>query len=177
MRGWAKRLRKLGKVSSFDYPYMRQGRKRPDRHEKLLAAHLQHIDRAHKRHDGPLLLAGKSMGGRIGCHAALERDVSALMCLGYPLVSPSGSVRDEVLLALRTPVLFVQGTRDPLCPLDRLAKVRRRMKAPHALHVVDSGDHSLRATKTWLRDHDQTQADVDARAAAAIASFMEEQLA
>ena len=35
--------------------------------------------------DGPVVLIGKSMGSRIGCHLALEEDVAALVCLGYPL--------------------------------------------------------------------------------------------
>jgi uncharacterized protein len=60
------------------------------------------------------VLVGKSMGGRIGCHVANELApgrVLALVCLGYPLVGGDGSLRDQVLLALRTPVLFAQGSR------------------------------------------------------------------
>ena len=52
-------------------------------------------------------------------------------------------MRDEVLLALRTPILFVQGTRDPLCPLDALAAVRARMTARSELLIVEGGNHSL----------------------------------
>ena len=70
--------------------------------------------------------------------------MAGLICLGYPLKSgATGALRDQVLLALETPVLFVQGTRDPLCPLDLLAEVRPRMKAPNTLLIVDGGDHSL----------------------------------
>ena len=52
-------------------------------------------------------------------------------------------MRDEVLIALRTPILFVQGSRDSLCPLPTLAAVRARMTAPSTLLVVDGGNHSL----------------------------------
>ena len=52
-------------------------------------------------------------------------------------------MRDEVLVALRTPILFVQGSRDALCPLPRLEAVRARMTAPSTLLVVDGGNHSL----------------------------------
>ena len=52
-------------------------------------------------------------------------------------------MRDEVLIALRTPILFVQGSRDALCPLDKLAAVRARMTAPSTLLVVEGGNHSL----------------------------------
>jgi predicted alpha/beta-hydrolase family hydrolase len=87
-------------------------------------------------------------------------------------VGRGGSVRDEVLLALRTPVLFVQGTRDPLCPLDRLEAVRGRMAAPNALHRVEGGDHSLEASVAVLRAAGETQAEVEARALDAIRSFV-----
>jgi predicted alpha/beta-hydrolase family hydrolase len=144
MRAWRDRLATLGEVATFDYPYMRAGRKTPDRAPVLIAAHKEALAALRARAPGPVVLAGKSMGGRIGCHVALEEPVAALVCLGYPLVAGgSGAVRDEVLLALRTPILFVQGTRDALCPLPRLEEVRARMEAPNRLHVVEGGNHSL----------------------------------
>ena len=62
------------------------------------------------------------MGGRIGCHVSLEEKVDGLVCLGYPLCAMGDrtKLRDEVLRALTAPILFVQGTRDSLCPLDLL---------------------------------------------------------
>ena len=84
------------------------------------------------------------MGSRIGCHLANQEAVTGLVCLGYPLVAAgTGAVRDEVLLALSTPILFVQGTRDPLGPLDQLASVRSKMRSRNELHVVEGGNHSL----------------------------------
>jgi hypothetical protein len=173
---WARLLGSVGKVALFDYPYMREGRQRPDRREKLIAAHLDALQKARDKRTGPTVLIGKSMGGRMGCHVALETDVDALVCLGYPLVSPGASkaLRDEVLIDTRTPLLFVQGTRDKLCPLGELGAVRARMTAPHALHVVETGDHSLLATKTWLKQHAMTQDDVEQIALAAIAAFVRE---
>jgi predicted alpha/beta-hydrolase family hydrolase len=169
MRRWRKRLAALGEVKAFDYPYMRAGRRRPDPHRVLVDAHIAAVDRAGERR---VILAGKSMGGRIGCHVALDREVAAVVCLGYPLVSPAGKMRDEVLLALTTPILFVQGTRDPLCPLDTLERVRRRMQAENGLHVVESGDHSLQATKRWLAENGRTQSSVEAAALEAIVAFV-----
>jgi predicted alpha/beta-hydrolase family hydrolase len=100
-------------------------------------------------------------------------EVAGLVCLGYPLRGASGRLRDEVLLALRTPILLVQGTRDPLCPLDALAAVRPRMAAPSTLHVVEGGDHSLQVGRRALRERGETQDDVDARILAAIRRFAE----
>jgi predicted alpha/beta-hydrolase family hydrolase len=170
MRAWADRLSALGNVTSFDYPYMTAGKKRPDPHAKLLDAHVAAIRAARKTRRGPLVLAGKSMGSRIGCHVAAETElpVRALVCFGYPLAAMGNreKLRDQVLLALETPVLFVQGTRDALCPLDLLAKVRKKMKAQSDLFVVDGGDHSLAVGK-------KLQPDVDARILEAIGKFLE----
>ena len=111
--GW----RTLGDVVAFDYPYMRAGRKAPDRLPVLIDAHRAVLAKAQARAKGPVFLIGKSMGGRVGCHLALEEPVAGVICLGYPLQSgATGAMRDEVLLALRTPILFVQGSRDALCP-------------------------------------------------------------
>jgi predicted alpha/beta-hydrolase family hydrolase len=172
MRRWRKRLGALGEVVTFDYPYMRAKRKRPDPHDRLVEAHAKALERARaKRGRVPVVLAGKSMGGRIGCHVALDHPVDALVCLGYPLVSPAGKMRDEVLLALDTPVLFVQGTRDRLCPLEALEPVRGRMRARNELHVVESGDHSLMATKGWLAQQEKSQDEVELEALDAIVAF------
>ena len=175
MQAWAKLLGALGVVETFDYPYM-QGKKRaPDPQPVLVRAHLAAIDQAQARHpDHELILIGKSMGSRIGCHVALERPVAKLVCLGYPLVAAgnSGKVRDQVLLELETPILFVQGTRDPLCPLERLADVRKKMRARNKLFVVDAGDHSLQVTKTQLKLAAETQASVDERIVHVIRHFV-----
>ncbi|MFL5262231.1 MAG: alpha/beta family hydrolase [Anaeromyxobacteraceae bacterium] len=174
MERWAARLATLGEVRRFDYPYMLAGRRSPDRLPALVAAHREALAAARGSSRRPVVLAGKSMGSRVGCHVALEEAVRAVVCLGYPLRSPRGELRKDVLLALRTPVLFVQGARDPLCPLDALEEVRRGMAAPSALHVVPGGNHSLEVGARELRARGETQEEVDARALAAIAWFVAE---
>ena len=174
MSRWAERLASLGDVVRFDYPYVIAGRRSPDRLPVLVAAHAAALAHAREGRAGPVVLAGKSMGGRVGCHVALEASVDALVCLGYPLRGAAGALRDEVLLALRAPVLFVQGTRDRLCPLDLLEGVRRRMTARSALHVVEGGDHSLAVPARALREQGTTQEEVDGRALEAIGAFLGE---
>jgi len=173
MRRFAELLSSLGNVRSFDYPYMQARKKTPDKLDALIAAHRVEVA-ALRRECAPgdqLLLAGKSMGGREGCHVALEEPVSGLICFGYPLRGQNGKLRDEVLLALRTPVLFVQGTRDSLCALPELAEVRKRMTAPSQLFVVEGGDHSLEATKTSLKARGTTQPEVEQQILAAVGAF------
>ncbi len=168
-------LARLGNVYAFDYPYQKAGRRSPDRLPVLIAAHEQAIEEARSRHDGPVVLVGKSMGSRVGCHASLTTRVSALVNFGYPLVAAgkSGRVRDQVLRDLSTPTLFVQGTRDPLCPLEQLNPLLDAIPAHTELHVVDSGDHSLAATRTYLKQTGLTQDSVEQDIMRAVADFVE----
>ena len=172
MQRWAKHLREIGEVEMLDYDYMREGRKKPDRLPQLTAAHRAALAEIREKCSGPIFLIGKSMGGRIGCHVALEENVNGLICLGYPLCAMGDrtKLRDQVLVALRTPVLFVQGTRDVLCPLELLEPVRIKMAAANFLHVVDGGDHSLMVRKKDLVN--ETQEEVDLRIQAAIRKFV-----
>ena len=172
MTSWGERLKAIGQVVRFDYPYVVAGKRSPDRLPVLIAAHRAALAETRARAPGPVILVGKSMGSRIGCHVALEESVTALVCLGYPLRSTRGDLRSDVLLALCTPVLFVQGSRDPLCPLDALGTVRQRMLAPSALHVVEGGDHSLRLGTRALRERQLTQEAIDDGIMAAIAAFV-----
>jgi uncharacterized protein len=176
MQNWKMRLSEIGDVEAFDYDYMRDGRKRPDLLPKLIAAHRRALSQARERHPAEsTILIGKSMGGRIGCHLSLEEQVNGLVCLGYPLCAMGNRtrLRDEVLRALTTPILFVQGTHDPLCPLDLLERVRGEMKAPNFLYVVEGGDHSLRVRKGALERAGETQEEIDARILEAINGFVD----
>jgi predicted alpha/beta-hydrolase family hydrolase len=172
MTAWRDRLATLGEVTAFDYPYMRAGRKAPDKLPVLIQAHREALAAVRAKATGPIFLVGKSMGSRVGCHLALEESVAGLICLGYPLRGTTGALRDEVLVALRTPVLFVQGTRDPLGPLDKLAEVRARMLASTHLVIVEGGDHSLAVSAAARKASGTTQADADARVLDAIRRFV-----
>ena len=177
MQNWLGRLSEIGHVETFDYDYMREGRKRPDPLPKLIAVHREALHRAWQRHRAEsTILVGKSMGGRVGCHVSLEEKVDGLICLGYPLcaMGDGSKLRDEVLRALTTPILFVQGTRDPLCPLDLLERVRAEMNAPNFLHTVEGGDHSLRVPKRQLQGIGKTQEDIDQQILKAIGKFVDQ---
>jgi uncharacterized protein len=175
MQRWIKRLAAIGKVSAFDYPYMKGPGKRPDSLPKLVEAHREALGLARQKHSGPIVLIGKSMGGRIGCHLALEEEVAAVICLSYPLCGGGNpaKLRAEVLRKLSTPILFVQGTRDRLCPLDLLEGVRQEMKAINKLHIVQGGDHSLLVTQAQLKSSGATQDSVELEILQAIRSFLD----
>lgn len=92
------------------------------------------------------------MGARAAVIAATEMladaegEVSARLILAsYPLVSPKGDLRDEILVQLpaHVQVLFVVGERDEMCPLEKLEDVRKRMQAPSDLLVVRGAGHGM----------------------------------
>jgi uncharacterized protein len=174
MQRWKERLSALGDVVTFDYLYMQERRRRPDPLPQLIAAHRKALVDARRGSVQPAFLIGKSMGGRVGCHVALEEKVAGVICFGYPLCGGGdpAKLRDKVLRELRTPILFVQGTRDPLCPLGLLQNIINEMQAEHLLHVVDGGDHSLQVPKRQLKEAGETQEEVDQRTHAAIAQFV-----
>ena len=93
---------------------------------KLLACHEAAARRLVAETGGPIVLAGKSMGGRIGSHLAADGyPCRALVFLGYPLVAVGSNTPRSVehLREIASPMLFITGSRDRLAPLDILRPV------------------------------------------------------
>ena len=174
MKHYASLLERFGPVESFDYAYMAAGKKRPDPMNRLLERHREALQEGRVQHGNNVILAGKSMGGRMGCHLALTEQVSGVLCLGYPLkgMGVAGKLRDQVLMDLRVPVCFIQGTRDKLCPLELMEATLKKRSAPSTLHIVESGDHSLEPTKTYLKQNSLQVADLEAASMAVVAEFL-----
>jgi len=153
----------------------KEGRRPPDRLPKLIDAHKDALVAAVANSAADrVVLMGKSMGSRVGCHLANALpagSVHGVVCLGYPLKG-ARSLRDEVLRELSVPALFVQGTRDPLCPLDLLEGVRAEMAGRNELHVVQGGDHSLQLRKKDRVALGISQEQADAAAFSAVQAFL-----
>jgi predicted alpha/beta-hydrolase family hydrolase len=139
-------------VLTFNYPYMEAGRKAPNPARILLACHRAALAELRHRVDR-VLLAGKSMGGRMGSHLAADGEaVAGLVFYGYPLVGVGKTEPRDVshLADVGAPMLFVQGTRDRMAPLDLIEPVVESLDA--SIHVVEDGDHSFRVLKRTGRD-------------------------
>jgi hypothetical protein len=140
------------RVVTFDFPYMAARRSAPDK-PAVLEAHFAAVWKdAAATADGPLIAAGKSMGGRIASQVAAKGGFdpapAGLVFFGYPLHPPSQPAkrRDAHLPAIAAPMLFVQGTRDPFgSPEEMRALVATLPTA--TLEIVEGGDHSLAAPK------------------------------
>lgn len=145
LAGLRSRLAAAGYLTmTFDYPYAAEGRRAPDRPEVLLECHRAAARRLEEEARG-VVLAGKSMGGRVATHLAAAGDACrGVVCYGYPLL-PAGKVlpRDTAHLdAVGVPLLFLSGSRDRLAPLDLLRPVVARLPLAR-LRVMEGGDHSL----------------------------------
>lgn len=72
--------------------------------------------------------------------------------------------------------MVLKGSKDGLCPLDKLKSVRKRMKSINDLHVIDGGDHSFKIAKKHLQATEATQNDAEESAVQSIASFISNSL-
>jgi len=97
--------------------------------------------------NAPVILLGKSFGGRLSTHIAAERaDIAALVLYGLPVrgMGKNPKPRDWSHLAkIKADVLFITGDKDKLCPLDELAAAQSHLSKPCQSEVVP-GDHSYK---------------------------------
>jgi len=142
---------------TFNFVYMEQRRGAPDPKAKLEACYVAVIEaaKAHKKLKGNrVAIGGKSMGGRIASQVAVQpesaNEIAALVFLGYPLHPPGrpDKLRDAHLPLVKAPMLFIQGSRDIFGTPDELRTVFKKHHLSPTLHVVESGDHSLKVPKS-----------------------------
>jgi uncharacterized protein len=149
----------------FNFPYTEARRRAPDPRPVLERCYRAVVDAiAADRALAPpwIAIGGKSLGGRIASYvAAAGAAVRGLVFLGYPL-HPAGrpdALRADHLPGVPVPMLFVQGTRDTLCDLDRLRPVLARL--PRAtLHTIEGADHSFRVPRRLGRGDEDVWAEI-----------------
>jgi predicted alpha/beta-hydrolase family hydrolase len=159
---------------TFNFLYSEQERGLPDKNDKLEACWRKVVEAWHDgafakslgKSGGPLIIGGKSMGGRIASQIAAGdpaaspgmAEVAGLVFLGYPLHPPGKpeQLRNRHLPAIRAPMLFIQGARDAFGTPEELRPILSKLKAPADLLVVADGDHSFKVPKAAGR----TQAQV-----------------
>jgi predicted alpha/beta-hydrolase family hydrolase len=142
------------RVVRFEFSYMANrrtegARKPPPRAEKLNSEYLAAIDAIDV--DGPLIIGGKSMGGRVASMIAdelFEADlIAGLLCVGYPFhpIGKPDKLRTEHLQHLRTPTLICQGTRDQFGSKDEVSGYELSSKIQ--MRWFKDGDHDLKPRK------------------------------
>jgi predicted alpha/beta-hydrolase family hydrolase len=146
----------------FNFPYMEQRRKVPDRApvptEAVLAAVRAAAEAAPEL---PLFAGGKSYGGRMSSQAVADTslaNVRGLVFFGFPLHPPGqpSTKRADHLARVKLPMLFLQGTRDKLADLGLLRPICAKLGSRATLHIIETADHSFHV----LKSSGKTDADV-----------------
>ena len=142
-----------------DFPYRQQGRRAPDRAPKLLAAIRDELEQLAV--DEPLVIGGRSMGGRMCSMIAAGADglpaphnLKGLVLISYPLHPPGrpDRLRVEHLPSVAVPTLFISGDRDTFGTPDELrrwtATMSSKAKPTHLFiegkgHDLKGADHTV----------------------------------
>lgn len=143
------------RIARFEFDYMAARRtsgtrRPPPRAETLKPEYIAAVDALQAK--GPLVIGGKSMGGRVASMIAdgllASSRIAGLLCLGYPFhpVGKPDQLRTAQLATMQTPTLIVQGTRDPFGTRDEVSAYKLS-KTVEILWLED-GDHDLVPRKT-----------------------------
>lgn len=171
MNAAAKALAGTGfRVARFEFGYMAArrtegARKPPPRAETLNPEYRAAVEQLGAK--GPLVIGGKSMGGRVASMVAddlfAQGRIAGLLCLGYPFHPPAKpeQLRTRHLAELQTPTLIVQGTRDEFGTYDEVPGYA--LSDSIELLWLEDGDHDLKPRKAIsgfsAADHLKTMAE------------------
>jgi predicted alpha/beta-hydrolase family hydrolase len=142
-----------------DFPYRKAGRKAPDRAEVLMASIREAI--AELPADEPLVMGGRSMGGRMCSMVAAGVDgppvptnLRGLVLISYPLHPPGrpDKLRVEHLPAINVRTLFISGTNDTFGKPDELTHWTATMSAKAKVeHVwLEGKGHDLKGCEARI---------------------------
>ncbi|MFT5806012.1 MAG: putative alpha/beta-hydrolase family hydrolase [Moritella dasanensis] len=173
----AKGLAQQGiRVARFNFPYMQQRvdngtRRPPERAPKLIAQFQQLITSI----DQPMVIGGKSMGGRMASLVAsdpstdeltVNAKIKGIACLGFPFhpANKPESLRTEHFPLIQQPVFIAQGDRDKLGTREEVNSYGLP-KDIEFLWLTD-GDHDLKPrVKSGFTHQAHLQTTIDGMAA------------
>lgn len=139
-----------------DFPYRTAGRKAPDRAPVLLDA--VRAEAASLAADGPLILGGRSMGGRMCSLAVGDADhplpAAGLVLISYPLHPPGKpeKLRVEHFPRLHVPCLFISGTRDTFGTPNELQHWTATIPGVVTHHWLDGKGHDTKGCDDQIAD-------------------------
>ena len=141
----------------FQFPYKEKGRSAPDPPALLQATWRAVIDHVAAFGAAPIVVGGRSMGGRIASMVVASGAVrvAGLVLLAYPLVPPGKTTSDRAdhFPDIDVPVLFCSGTRDNFAGPDQLREAAARVPGA-TLHFLEGADHGFATLKASGRSKD-----------------------
>ncbi|HYN33128.1 MAG TPA: alpha/beta family hydrolase [Ilumatobacteraceae bacterium] len=152
------RLGRSAAVERIDFPYRREGRRAPDRAPRLMASIRDDLA-GFARRRGPIVMGGRSMGGRMTSMVAAGVDgggavarLAGLVLICYPLHPPAKpeNLRVEHLADIAVPCLFISGTRDPFGSPEELMRWTSEIPAPVEHVWIEDGRHDLKGADATI---------------------------
>ena len=143
------------RVARFEFVYMASrrtpaGKKPPPRADKVMPEFIAAVDDLGPT-NGPLIIGGKSMGGRVASMVAdslfAAGRIAGLVCLGYPFHPPAKpeTLRTAHLAELKTPTMIFHGTRDEFGSPEEIAGYT--LSPAITVQFLEDGDHDLKPRK------------------------------
>jgi len=148
----------------IDFQYRREGRRAPDRAPKLMASIRGDLAKVSRRR-GPIVMGGRSMGGRMTTMVAANVDdvgpvarLAGLVLICYPLHPPGKpeKLRVDHFVDIDVPCLFISGTKDPFGTPDEMTKWTSTIPAAVEHVWIEGKRHDLKGA-----DADIAAATVD----------------
>lgn len=139
-------------VLRFNFPYMESGRKSPGSPKTNINAWNEALNYALQLNNNlPILLSGKSYGGRMASHLLAEEHferVKAIIYYGFPLHAPGRDSIDRAshLSQISVPQLFLQGSKDKLAIPELITQVANELDDSRLI-FLEEADHSFNVPK------------------------------
>jgi predicted alpha/beta-hydrolase family hydrolase len=144
----------------IDFKYRRDGRRAPDRAPKLMASIREDLARFSRRR-GPIVMGGRSMGGRMTTMVAADVDgggrvdrLAGLVLVCYPLHPPKKpeKLRVEHLVNIDVPCLFISGTKDPFGTREEMERWTATIPAPVEHVWIEGKRHDLKGADAQIAE-------------------------
>lgn len=152
------RLGKTVQTERIDFQYRIDGRRAPDRAPKLMASIRADLAR-YSRRRGPIVMGGRSMGGRMTTMVAADVDgggpvarLAGLVLVCYPLHPPAKpeKLRVEHLTKIEVPCLFISGTKDPFGTPAEMEEWTATIPAPVKHVWIEGKRHDLKGADAQI---------------------------
>lgn len=111
--------------------------------------------------EGSIILAGKSMGGRVATQLTGNQKVAGVVCLGFPF-HQQGKPEKHRLTFLENvdkPCLIIQGTRDAFGKPEWVSL--QKLNANITLHWFDGADHDFNVLKSLKKNDEQVMTEIN----------------